>query len=147
MPVRGRDWHSALCLPKSPSSWRKWSLLVNQIVPEHPDLLPYCQDMKSWNRHTDMAAVEWIVSMREGLKLVNDYPNDILRVDYESLCREPRTELLKICDFANLDKNDATFFDYGQKVLRERNLKPPLDLDEAILYPFLDTMRSLGYEC
>lgn len=124
---------------------RKWNLLVEQLIPEHPDLAPHREAMSGWTNHADMAAVEWIVTMREGLSLLEQYPEDVLRVTYEDLCLAPQRTLESICGFLQLEPDD-TLIRYGSATLVPVNAKKPFQLNAAIREPFLQTMQALGYE-
>ncbi len=123
---------------------RKWTLLVDQLVPEHHDLAVHQQYLYGLQSHTDRAAVEWIITMREGLRLVNKYPNDVMRITYEELCQFPSDILESVCDFADLGK-DEVFLDYANKTLRSPSPKKPFRLDSAIEDAFHETMTALGY--
>lgn len=123
---------------------RKWNLLVEQLVPEHSDLAPYAKDMLTWTKQTDMAAVEWIITMREGLRLLPLFPNNILRVNYEELCANPQLKLPEITSFLNLEE-DNLFTQYGIASLKSTNIKSSFKLNENIVQPFTSTMNSLGY--
>lgn len=125
---------------------RKWNLLVEQLVPEHADLKPYAAEMRNWNTQTDMAAVEWIITMREGLALLKQYPNDVLRIDYEALCVAPRQRLKDTVAFIEADVSDEIFYKYAEETLKQTPAKRPFLLHSAIEKPFLETMRQLGYE-
>ena len=124
---------------------RKWYLLLTQIVVEHEDLAEHVDTMMSWTNHVDMAAVEWIVTMREGLKVSHEYPNEVLRIDYENLCDNPRNVIKDICKFTDL-KPDNIFMDYAEKTLQPVSKKDRLELSPLIERAFMDTMRALGYE-
>lgn len=124
---------------------RKWNLLLEQIVAMHDDLAPHVDSMRGWTSQTDMAAVEWIVSMREGLKLEAEYTNDVLRVSYEALCHDPRKTMKQVAEFADL-ANDEIFLQYAQKVLKPTDQAPSFSLDQAIGKAFSETMDLLGYE-
>ncbi|PNU20302.1 sulfotransferase [Geothermobacter hydrogeniphilus] len=124
---------------------RKWNLLLAQIVPEHPDLSPIALDMENWINQTDMAAVEWIVTMREGLHLLEESPNDVLRISYEELCSEPHSVLEHLCDFVDLPF-DETFVRYAERVLSKNKIGDSFELAPDIVRPFCETMKSLGYE-
>src|SRR5690606_35119428 len=69
---------------------RKWELLVDQIVPEHSDLAAHKSELKALEDHRLMAAVEWIVTMREGMSLLHQFPEDVLHIPYHQLCEMPR---------------------------------------------------------
>ncbi len=123
---------------------RKWNLLVEQVVPMHEDLSEHAACMHKWTNQVDMAAVEWIVSMREGLKLESKYPDDMLRVSYEALCYHPRQIAKQITEFAELDDDDV-FMRYVEAVLRSTKSKSPFPINVAIEKPFIETMRLLEY--
>ena len=124
---------------------RKWHLLINEIVMEHNDLSPYVNEMSAWTQQSDMAAVEWIVTMREGLSLLKQFPNDIQHVKYETLCSEPQKTMEKITEFLELDQNDELFFQYVNTVLQPPDVKNACSLNQKIVNPFFETMRELGY--
>jgi len=123
---------------------RKWNLLLDEIVPEYNDLALHAEDMRKWLNQTDMAAVEWIVTMREGMKLIKEYPKDVLRVDYEDLCCHPRKILTDIVSFANFEF-DQTYLNFGAHTLSAAKSVKPFELHEFIKEPFIQTMKELGY--
>lgn len=125
---------------------RKWNLLVEQLVPEHSDLAPHAEAMRTWTSHSNMAAVEWIVTMREGLALLEQYPHDVLRLTYEELCTDPRQVLRNLTEFLRLQADDEPFQRYGEETLKAVAPKQPLVLDPAIKGAFLETMGALDYE-
>jgi hypothetical protein len=131
------DWWGVNC--------RKWHLIVDQLIEEHEDLASHYDDMRGWSNHTDMAAVEWIITMREGLRLQKKYPNDVLRVAYEDLCQSPRQIMRDLCEFTGLP-HDEKFMRYADNVLRPVKPKRPFSLACTIEKPFCDTMNELGYE-
>ncbi len=126
---------------------RKWNLLIDQVVVGHADLAPYIDEMHNWTRHVDMAAVEWIVTMREGMLLQQQYPNNVLRITYEEMCIQPNSVLSNVCKFADLPSDDKKFFTYALQTLRS-DTRPTqeLQLNESIELPFRLTMQELGYK-
>jgi len=127
-------------------SRRKWNLLIDQIVVEHADLAPYVDEMRAWTSHVDMAAVEWIVTMREGMRLQRQYPNDLFRITYEDMCNNPRPVLTNACQFMGLPTDDEKFFTYATQILRpDRKAKKEVQLNRAVLTAFELTMKELGY--
>lgn len=124
---------------------RKWNLLLDQIVPEHLDISPHIESMRNWNNQTNMAALEWIVTMREGLQILNQFPNDVKLIRYEALCENPREVLNQISQFCSLDGSDEVFLNYGATVLKPVKQKKPFLLEQAIEAPFIKTMNELGY--
>lgn len=123
---------------------RKWRLLVNQILVEDPDLVNHLSVITQFKKHTDMAAIEWILTMREGLRLTKKLPEVVYTVKYEDLAVSPRQTLRNIAQFCELD-DDKTFFEYGDKILRPVKSKEPYELHPAIESTFKDVMISLGY--
>lgn len=93
-----------------------------------------------------MVAVEWIVTMREGMKLEQEYPIDILRVTYEDLCASSKTVMQSIVSFCQLSSDDV-FFDYAEATLHTNLAKKPFALAKEIEMPFSKTMKQLGYLC
>ncbi|GJL74288.1 sulfotransferase [Nitrosomonas sp.] len=124
---------------------RKWNLLTEEIVPEHPDLAPHVQQMRGWTKQTDMAAIEWIVTMREGLSLLKNFPGEVLRVHYETLCMEPQETIKKIIRFLELPEDDEQFLEYAKSALQPAPTKEPFELNQLIEQPFKKTMFDLGY--
>lgn len=124
---------------------RKWNLLMEQLVPEHADLALHLDEMRSWTNQTDMAALEWIITMREGLSLLEQFPDTVLRVDYEKLCVNSIHELQRITDFVGVQATDESFLSYATETLNAAPAKKPLNLHAAIEAPFLAMMTRLGY--
>lgn len=123
---------------------RKWNLLIEQIVSEHQDLLAHKETIQSLISHTDMAAIEWIVTMREGIKVMERYQNDTFMVKYEDICNKPQEYLKKIISFLEIEE-DNKFIQYGVNVLKPKKPKSSCILNPVIEKPFLDTMKQMGY--
>lgn len=123
---------------------RKWSYLVDQLVPEHEDLAPHRSSIRHFDNHLDRAAVEWIVSMREGLRVSADNPDNVLRVDYEKLTADPRAWLERILRFCELPE-DKRCLEYGCKTLRPVSPRKHFDMNPLIIEPFMETQTRLGY--
>lgn len=123
---------------------RKWRLLVEQLVVDDPELADHVDEIGALSNHADMAAVEWIVAMREGLRISREYPAAVHAVCYEELVKEPRKVLMEISDFCELGP-DPVLMEYGEKVLRSEGSPVPFALHRAIEHAFRRTMRDLGY--
>lgn len=123
---------------------RKWKYLVEQMVPEHSDLAPHLSYIKTLHNHLDRAVLEWIISMREGLRLLDEYPESVLKVEYEQMTAEPEIWLQKILQFCQLPIDDR-FIQYGCNVLKSVPARKPFDMDEILIQPFHETQRKLGY--
>ena len=124
---------------------RKWRLLVAQLVRTDPMFSQTADAIKHFDRHLDRAAVEWIVTMREGLRLMQSAPDCVYRVRFEDLTAQPVQTLTAICDFCQLPV-DPTFRAYAQQTLHPVPARQPFDLQPNIASIFHETMASLEYE-
>ncbi len=124
---------------------RKWHLLVNQIIPEHKDLAPFSNEMRTWTNQRDMAAVEWIVTMREGISAEKGYPDNLFRINYEELCVADNNLLGQIVKFLELDEDDIKFLKYARETLKQSFPKKEFPLHPSIETPFRETMTLCGY--
>lgn len=123
---------------------RKWELLVSQIVLEHADLAPFKAELFALQDHRAMAAVEWIVSMREGLVLLEREAEAVMHVPYEELCAHPDAMARRIAGFAGLAEDDC-YLRYASKVLSPPVRRAPFDLPGWLQEPFEATQRALGH--
>lgn len=121
---------------------RKWNLLCQQVVAKDPELSSYIGEISQYSDHIHMAAVEWIVTMKQGLEISKD--KDVLPIKYEDFVSNEkiRDEILKFCD---LD-NDRNFSMYCEEVLKKPTKKQPLVLPKEISPEFNRVMKLLGYE-
>lgn len=122
----------------------KWRLMLRQLVPREEDLADVMAEVEKLDRHRDMAAVEWTVTMREGMRQMERYPDSMHIVRYEALVENPRQELSKLLDFCELPP-DEVFLEYAERELSPAGEQKPLDLHPAVHEPFMRTMRELGY--
>ena len=123
----------------------KWRLMLEQLVPREKDLAGSIDEIRGFDRHVDMAAVEWVVTMREGLRHAERYPRSVHKIRYESLVTIPRRELSELMDFCELP-HDKTFLSFAeQKLVPAPPRDGGLELHPAIRGPFDETARTLGY--
>ncbi|NVK20921.1 MAG: sulfotransferase [Kangiellaceae bacterium] len=123
---------------------RKWKYLVEQLIPEHSDLIDLQDEMLSWKNHVDRAAVEWIVTMREGMKYIDTDDNSFHRLNYEKLCNNVETEFIELLDFLELP-HDNKCIEYAKGTLKKPKAKPDPELHDGLKIPFYQTMERLGY--
>jgi len=123
---------------------RKWHYLVNQLVSRDPAFKSIFPEIRTFEEQTDMAAVEWIVTMREGLTLMKTMPDSIMMVRYEDLTCRPVQTLCNIFNFADLGM-DRTCLNYGKHVLSPKSMRAPFDMHPSLRPIFDDTMRWLDY--
>lgn len=134
--VRGEthDWWGA--------DRRKWTLLVDQIIPEHPDLAPHACALREMTDHRAMAATEWIVTMREGLRVLQEYPDDVLHVPYSALCAAPERVCARIAEFTGLAP-DPVFIRYAAATLSPPRPKAAFALPDMLDTAFRETCEAL----
>lgn len=123
---------------------RKWNLLCDQIISGDDALGAYANEIRRYSNHEHRAAVEWILTMKEGLALVAREPKSVMGVKYEDYvsCPELRQQVLKFCDLAP----DEKFDQFCKSVLDAPKPKPELDLPLVIQHEFNSVMKQLGYE-
>ncbi|MGB5712996.1 MAG: sulfotransferase, partial [Waterburya sp.] len=99
---------------------RKWHLLVEQIAAKNLALQNTIETIRGYSNHTEMATVEWILTMQEGLKLVEQFPESVYLLKYEELIAQPKNSLEQLLDFCELPQ-DAKMFDYASQTLISRH--------------------------
>ena len=124
---------------------RKWNLMVDQIIPNSSLLHVHSEQIKKLNNQVDMAAVEWIATMEEGLYFQKKYPADLLPVKYEDLITNPEIVLKKIFSFCDL-VYDEHCIRYAKKVLKlNSKKKSPIQLTPFLNENMNILMKDLGY--
>ena len=123
---------------------RKWRLIVEQLVKTDSVLAEMVNEIKHFKRHLDRAAIEWILTMQEGLRLKHTLSDDIHLVRFEDLTSEPDKTLIALCNFCELPP-DNTFREYARQTLHPVPARDPFDIHPKIAPLFHDTMRELGY--
>ena len=124
---------------------RKWHLLVDRVAANNPDLKDSIDTIKAYSDHTAMAALEWILTMQEGLKLSQQYPEDLYLLKYEDLASQPQNTLEKLMGFCELP-GDEKMFAYANQTLSSREGYKKFSLPPEITPLFIKTMTALGYE-
>ena len=123
---------------------RKWRLMVKQLVKTDPGLSEIADEVKHFDRHLDRAAVEWIVTMQEGIGLMETLPDCTHLVSFEDLTAKPDETLSALCKFCELPTDD-TFQEYARQTLRPVPARKPFDIHPKITSIFHETMEKLGY--
>ncbi len=122
---------------------RKWLLLVEQLIPEHSDLSPHKELLLEMSDHRHRAAVEWIVTMREGVSLLNSFPEAVLHIPFERLASNTEETMDKVSKFLDL-RDDQVFEDYARDTLKPTESKPHFALPDFLVDPFLETQRIIN---
>jgi hypothetical protein len=123
---------------------RKWKLMLKELIEPDPYFANVKEAAAGFTKHTDMAALEWVVTMREGMRRMRENPDCIQQVRYEDLVADPRDTMCGIADFAGLGE-DETWLRYGESVLRSAPPHAEFDMHLALRPLFNETMQALGY--
>ncbi len=123
----------------------KWSHLREQILlpdPEYASAHPACTpDLDHGNR----AALEWIATMREGLRQRQRLGEALHFIRYENLLADPEGELRQLLGFCGL-ADDPAVFDFARRKLHDNPAKGWPRLHPGVEALFVQTMRALGYD-
>lgn len=123
---------------------RKWNYIVDELVAGDEAFDGLVEEIRCFDSQKDMAAVEWIVTMRESLRVIREYSESTHLVKYEAMTENPRETLKAICDFCGLSR-DEKFLNYGDTIISKTPPKESFDLHPSIRPLFEETMASLGY--
>lgn len=124
---------------------RKWKLMVRELIVPDPYYSNILDVVPTLHRHVDMAALEWVVTMREGLRRMKDNSDCILMIRYEDLTQSPRKVLSDIAQFVHL-QDDKTFLDYAEVTLKPSRSHPEFSIHPKLRPLFDETMSALGYQ-
>ena len=123
----------------------KWHYLREQII----NIDPYYEDIRSITTdnldHTNRAALEWVITMREGIKQKSAHPDSIYQIKYEDLSSSKSSELIRLLDWCGLS-HDEDLLNYAEDTLFSNKAKPYPSLLEPIKKIFNETMETLGYQ-
>ena len=123
---------------------RKWTMLVDQIVPAHADLASLQGKLRDCQDHRDRSAVEWIVSMRAAIEASEHSPEAILPITYEDLCNQTEATLDKVLAHTGLAE-DPKFRNYARTVLSPAKPYGELALMPELVEPFCAMLATMGY--
>ena len=123
---------------------RKWRLIAEQLVKTDSVFAEIADEIKGFERHLDRAAIEWIVTMQEGLRLIQELPDCIHLLRFEDLTAEPGEVLAELGDFCELP-TDNTFREYARQTLHLVPARKPFDIHPKVAPVFHEMMRKLGY--
>lgn len=123
---------------------QKWQLMVSQIIMTDPYYAEARETIAKLENEQDMAAVEWIVAMREGVKQKSLYSESVHILKYEDLVAEPEAVLSDLLGFCRLEK-DKRFMEYAKKRVRLAKANTVPEVSEPIRPLFEETLAVLGY--
>lgn len=123
---------------------RKWHLMVEQLVPNDDLLAIHQAEISGFKDHINMAAVEWILTMRYGLRQMRNTSSQIHLLRYEDLISKPGDELRKLMEYCELS-DDPVVIKYAQHTARLRHVSATAQIDPLVRPAFEQTMLELGY--
>lgn len=123
----------------------KWHYLREQLILGDRDYESVWPLATPGLDHVNRAALEWLITMREGLAQEKRYPDAVIRVAYEDMLADAVGELLRLQEIAGL-KPDPAVTDYARKRLYDNPAKGWPELHPAVDVLFRDTMTKLGYD-
>jgi hypothetical protein len=118
--------------------------MLSQLAAPDPGFSNVIDSVSKLKAHMDMAAVEWVVTMREGLRQMEINPESMLMVRYEELVNRPREVLTNLSNFCDLP-HDEKFYHYAEEVLSRPPRNSQFDINPAVRPLFDETMKRLGY--
>jgi len=123
---------------------QKWRLLCDQVISKDREIGTRVELIRKYSNHEHRAAVEWIVSMKEGMGLLERKPECVMGVKYEDYVSklDTRQKVLGFCELAH----DGNYDKYCETVLKKENHKTDMNLPPEIQEEFNRVMNLLGYE-
>lgn len=123
---------------------RKWELLWEQIIVTDEELKDILPEREPLEHPLNMAVLEWIVSMQEGLRCMNQFPGCIHKLRYEDLVSQPRTTLTQVLQFCELPP-DERFLNYASQRLAPVASRGTFEFHPALRPHFDKLMKALDY--
>jgi len=122
----------------------KWKYLREQIINADPCYKDISSIATENLDHTNRAALEWIITMREGIKQKSSHPDSIYQIKYEDLSSTKSSAMLELLDWCGLS-HDESVLQYSEETLFSNTPKPHPRLLQPIENMFIETMEQLGY--
>lgn len=123
---------------------KKWKLMCKELVPSEPLLASAAREIEILTSEADMGAVEWILTMNEGLRVARRYPDDVKLLRLEDLLQKPRDFLADVATFCELAP-DEVLLAYSARTLRPGQRYSPYPMASSIQPSFEAVMRELNY--
>lgn len=123
---------------------RKWKLLVEQVILKDKAYAGLTDIVHQFKNHIDMAMLEWIVTMREGMKQIQANPGCILPVKFEEFTQQPEKILNRILNFCNLTE-DQKVYNYAKTVISPVKPHPKLEIHPSLMDLMTQTAKEIGY--
>lgn len=122
----------------------KWHALWDQLVEPEPNCAAVAALGRDALDHANRAAVEWALTMREGMRQARAAPDVVVVVRYEDLIADPEGELQRVLGRCDLNPDPAVLA-YARETVHDNAAKPLPALLPAVQRLFDETMVQLGY--
>ena len=119
--------------------------MMNELIKPDPYFGGVVDSLPKLTKNTDKANLEWVVTMREGLRQMRDSGGCIRMIRYEELIDSPKQVLSDIANFAGLRPDDK-FLRYGESILQPGSTQASFEMHPAIKPLFDETRAALGYQ-
>jgi hypothetical protein len=123
----------------------KWHYLRKELILGDPAYRAVWPLATASLDQTNRAALEWILTMREGLAQERAHPGAVVRMAYESLLADPAAELDRLQRQCGLEPDPAVAT-YARERVYENPTKSRPVLLPAVEALFTSTMHELGFE-
>jgi hypothetical protein len=122
----------------------KWNYLRNELILSDAAYESLRSVATADLDHANRAALEWTVTMREGLAQEARYPSSVIRIAYEDLLGAPRDALERLQRECGFDPDPAVA-EYAANRLYDNPAKGWPVLHPEVDRLFRETMERLGY--
>jgi hypothetical protein len=122
----------------------KWLVLWHELIAADPYYEKVAHLDPASIDHANRAALEWVVTMREGLRHCRSATHAVIRIGYEDLLQRPDEELGRVLLACQLSP-DTAVLGYAHKRLFDNPAKPMPKLLVPIQRWFDQTMSDLDY--
>jgi len=123
---------------------RKWNLLIDDVLCYDDELGMHVDEFRTIEDHQNRGAVEWYLSMKEGLQLCATRKN-FLMIRFEDLTSNPASSLRRVLDFMELPEDDKVI-QYAQRVVKSVAGKTKFVLHPKLKPAFMTMMHKLNYQ-
>lgn len=123
----------------------KWLNMWRELIEPDPDYAEVRALRASAIDHANRAALEWVITMREGWRQAASNPDRVVKIRYEDLLSDSKTELERLLSVCELGV-DPMVIEYARKSLYDNPAKPLPALLPPVQKLFDETMSMLGYQ-
>ncbi len=123
----------------------KWRLFWDQLIESDKTYAAISALGSDAMDQSNRAALEWIVTMREGISQALVAPDSVVKIRYEDLLARPVPELTRLMSACGLEVDNDVDLTYAAESLHENAPKQLPALLPPVQQHFDETMALLGY--